>query len=217
MADGERERDSGPIYLAALLLAYYILMAILVPESHVVRVHADERAVLRTYLGRETATAIATRADLLYLRWFVASGVVNESYEIFLPSTSEQQRSRGLEQLGEREGFFAVAREKIDSFWALVRFSMQRLVAILVWLPLLLVLMMAAVWDGWMRRRIKMVGFEQTSAPIFGLARKLFIFGIFAPLFYVFAPIVIHPVIAPVWGCFMALALLIKVSNLQRI
>lgn len=211
------EKNNGPFFYVALLLFYYVLMAILVPTDHVIQVQAKERIALRNYLGVETAQSISVKADRLYVKWFIESGVAEESYQMFLPSQAAQQRSRGMEQLGEREGFFAVAREKIDAFWALVRFSIQRFLSILVWMPLLFVLMAASVWDGWMRRRIKMVGFEQTSAPIFGLARQAFILGIFAPFFYVFAPLVIPPVITPVWGVYMAFALMLKASNLQRI
>lgn len=211
------EKNNGPLFLVALLLFYYVLMAMLVPTAHIIRVQVAERELLRTYLGESSMRSIVHRSDTLFLKWFIDSGVAAESYDMFLPTRQAQERSRGMEQLGEREGFFVKAREKIDAFWALVRFSIQRFIAILIWMPLLMVLMVAAIWDGWMRRRIKMIGFEQTSAPIFGLARQAFILGIFAPLFYVFAPVVIHPVITPLWGCYMAFALLLKASNLQRI
>lgn len=211
-----KEPKSGVVFLIGLLVTYFVLLALVVPPKQIENVRIAEQKLIRDYLGPRTELSITQRSKSTYRTLFVKTGIVAESYDMFLPDAQAQARSRGMEELGEREGFFDTAREKIDTMWLLVSFSVQRLYAMVIWMPLVGIVIAASIWDGWTRRKIKMVGFEQTSAPIFGLARQGFIYGAFAPLFYFFAPITIHPVFPVVWGCYMAACLMIKASNLQR-
>lgn len=202
--------------LGIAIFLQIVLVVVLIPESAVQKALAKERSLMSDYLGDESCEKIVYRAEKTFNNWFVSSGLIRESFNMFIPTSQQQARSVGIERLGEKEGWFPAVEKRLYSFWTMVFFALQRIYSILAWAPVTIIFMTAAFYDGWMSRNIKLLGFDTTSAPKYGIARHLFVIGLFVPIFYAFAPITVHPVFAPLWGVFMSILLMIKAANLQR-
>ena len=200
----------------AILFMQLLFILIAVPSDLVQKAVNQEESYLKQYFGESSANKIKRKALGYYTATFQNTGVIDESYAFFLPSDEALNNSKGIETLGVREGWWDTFRNRLESFWLMVYFMFLRLYTIMVWWPLMMVFIVAATYDGLVTRKIKLLGFESTAAPVYGLALHAFVFMMFVPFFYAFSPIAINPLVVPIWGILMGLLVKIKASNLQR-
>jgi hypothetical protein len=202
------------IWLTLLIIegALVILMA---PPTLVVNAAQAEEALIAATLNDETADVITGKAKGTFDSLFVDSGVMAESFHLFLPNEEAKRKSVGLETLAE--GLFDVVRRRLESFWNLVFVGLQRFYGFAMWLPMLIPFVVAAAFDGATVRRIKLLTFGMSSAAVYGGAMHGLVILIFVPLYYACWPFSVTPMLVPFW--FIALAMVIKhlVANLQRV
>lgn len=198
-----------------LLLLEGIVVVLLVPPTLVTNAANVEEALIARSLGADAAENISSRARDTFDSWFVETGVLAESFQMFVPSEKAKRASTGIETLAQ--GLFDLVRRRLESFWNLVFVGIQRAYGFVVWLPMLLPFIVAAAFDGATVRRVKLLTFGMTSAPRYGAAMHGLVVLLFAPLYYAAWPFPVTPLLVPVW--FIALAMVIKtlVANLQRL
>lgn len=199
-----------------ILFVQALFVLIMVPEDVIHRSVEREEGYLSTYFGEIAAKRIKGNARRVYRENFVQTGVVDELYNFFLPSEDALAKSKGLENLGVKEGVWDTVRERIDTFWLMVYFFFLRMYTIMIWWPLMFIFIAAAAYDGLIVRKIKLLGFESTAAPIFGMAMHVFVFMMFMPFFYALSPVAINPLSVPIWGIAAAFVIKVKMANLQR-
>lgn len=91
----------------------------------------------------------------------------------------------------------------------------RRLVIVLVWAVILAPLLLAAVYDGLMRRQVKRAEFGMTRPATFSLAGLVVVPLCALPIVYLVLPITIPPLAAPVWAALVAVPLSVLVANSQ--
>jgi hypothetical protein len=172
---GEAGHRASPLWLlvtgALLLLMELILLAALVPASWSERVQRTERAWLAAGLGDDAAAAVVVRAQAWYERLFVAPGLVEASYRVFVPTDADVERAGALAPLTTVPLWSWVAG-RLKVIWAVLYQLLQRLAMIAAWWPLLLLVLFAAIGDGWLRRRRRQAGFAYPSPLVHAYALR---------------------------------------------
>lgn len=199
---------------ALILLGESIAVILLVPPKVIVNAASKEEATLVATIGEESAALISSAAAEAFNTMFVETGIMEESFTLLVPSEANKRQSKGLETLAE--GVFEVVRHRMEALWNLVFVALQRLYAFLHWLPLLLPLLIAATFDGATLRKIKLLTFGISSAPIYGASVHALIVLAFFPLLYAAWPFPAPPMIVPIWFFALAMVMRLLVANLHR-
>lgn len=147
---------------AILLMMELILFVALVPTDWSERVRTTELAWLHEGLGARTANAVVERAEHWYDTLFVAPGLVATSYRITVPNEDDVQRAGALAPLATLP-LWSWVEGRLEVIWAAFYQALQRLAMLAAWWPFLLLLLVAAWGDGWLRRRIRQSGFSYSS------------------------------------------------------
>jgi len=177
MADGAGEtthRGSGLWMLLTgflLLLMELILLAALVPVSWSERVQRTEGAWLAAGLGEDAAAVVVVRAEAWYARLFVTTGLVEASYHVILPNAADVEHAGALAPLANLPLWSWVAG-RLKVIWAALHQLVQRLAMIAAWWPFLVLVLMAGVSDGWLRRRRRQGGFGYPSPLLHAYAMR---------------------------------------------
>lgn len=208
-----RSKAAGMWFLILLMEAVFIVL--LVPDTELNKTASIERMLICRTLGDETCSNIASKGDRWWNDLFVDSGVIDNSFRYFIPTESEKQRSKGLEKMGG--DMFTFMDGRLRALWGMVYYAIQRLAVFVTWVPFIIPFILAAFWDGSVTRKIKLLNFQNTAAPIFGAAQHFLIFICYMPLIYMLAPMPITPLIAPLWATLMAFGIMKMVSNYQRL
>jgi hypothetical protein len=199
-----------------VLFVQALFILILVPATLIQDSVNREERYLTEYFGDAASKRIKGKAKRTYRENFVNTGAVDELYDFFLPTDEALAGSKGLEKLGVNEGLWDTVRDRLNAFWLMVYFFFLRMYTIMIWWPLMLIFISAAAYDGFVIRKIKLLGFESTAAPVFGLAMHVFVFLMFMPFFYALSPVAINPLAVPLWGIATAFVIKTKAANLQR-
>jgi hypothetical protein len=93
----------------------------------------------------------------------------------------------------------------------------MRLAIVCVWLLVLSPLLIAAIHDGFMNRRIKRAEFGVIRPATFSIASFFVIPLLMLPLIYLVIPFSLSPMLAPGWALILAMPLSLLVSNMQPI
>lgn len=197
-----------------VILAEMLLFAMLLSPDSVVKHVQHEQELNRRFIGPTGEGHVYDQAN----RWFnsalVDTGVIAGSFSMLVPTEEQARNSGGLENLGA--GVFPAVNRRLKTFWNGVYQSMYRISAITQWLPFLLPLFLPAAVDGLCIRERKKWLFGYASAVRYHSALHLLILCAMAVPVYAFSPIVVHPALIPVWGCCVALAILLLTSNIQK-
>jgi hypothetical protein len=113
-------------------------------------------------LVNDAAAAVAARAQAWYERLLVATGLVEASYRLILPNAADVERAGALAPLTTLPLWSWVAG-RLKVIWAALYQLLQRLAMIGAWWPFLLLVLFAAIGDGWLRRRRRQAGFGYPS------------------------------------------------------
>lgn len=206
---------SKSIFITVLLwIIQALVVGTLISSDFIERAIREEREMMVTWLGASAADEMIAKADGRFIRWFKDSGAIDRSFHFFVPTEEERLNAKGMERLGEK--IFPLAEQRLSVFWASVYQSVQRLSAFLMWMPYMLLIIVPAVVDGLLARKIKQVTFGYTSGTRYTAARHLLVFLAFAPMFYLATPISVHPVVVPLWAGLLAIALITLFSNVQK-
>lgn len=197
-----------------LLLLEGIVVILVVPPTLIVNAAHNEEALISTTLGADVADELGRKTRDRFDAWFVDTGVMSASFQLLVPSEEQKRNSKGIETLAE--SFFEVVRRRIESMWNLVFVAVQRALGFAMWFPMLLPFFIAATFDGAVVRRVKLLTFGISSAPVFGTAMHAAIVLAFFPLYYAAWPFAVTPLVVPIWFIALALCLRTLISNLQR-
>ena len=88
---------------------------------------------------------------------------------------------------------------------------------VLTWALILFPMLLAAVYDGLMARRVKREEFGVIRPATFSLTGALIIPLLCMPAVYLVLPMNVSPLLAPAWALLVALPLSLMVSNMQPI
>ena len=171
---------------------------------------AGEKAAVATYLGDARAQDISTRSDALFRLLMVDSGVVGTVERGLLPQPGGRMGDSDIPWL------FGWVERSVRTLWFVVYQAIYRLLLLADWVPVLGVVLAAAVVDGGVARSINK-STHQYANPVRYRAGIRALVGLFVvPLFYLSLPVNVTPVVIPVWFFAMAVTVIIVMANAQH-
>lgn len=198
--------------LIVLWMIQATLAILLVNAQWVEHQARAERLSIARQIGEVRYAELEARARGLYDRWFVATHVREQSYARLLPDPSRP--NDGMEGLAP--WFFEWLEHRLDAFWALTFQAVCRLQVFREWILIIGVTLIAATFDGIVQRRIKRMNHALASADKYVVARNVLLLTLLAPLLYLSAPLAVSPLVVPLWGASLSLALMLLASHAQH-
>ena len=175
---------------------------------------AKEQDAIYDVLGDGAALRVQRWANESYASLVQQSGLQEFTYSLFIPTSEQVRKSEGLEPLGQ--DMFPYVRERLDTAWRMIALALERVFGFWLWLPFLVPFVAAAAYDGVIVRRVKLLSFGMSSAPIYGASMHALLFLAFVPFFYASAPFQATPLLVPAWYFGLAVSVKSLLSNLQR-
>lgn len=182
-------------YLFVFILCEIGVIFVLVPPEVVANVVAKERTVYASHLGAEAESDIRRHADRIFTSWFLDTGFRDSSYHLLIGAWQGDLNDparlddRGIEQWTLR---------RLQSTWGALYQTIYRGVAMAAWLPFLLPIMAAIIFDGVNQWRVRQWQFTYSSQTIHSIGLGSILYGLAFLVIVIVAPITISPWFAPV-------------------
>ena len=215
--DDTAGKDSKGVWLwtifstVTLFFVEFILFAAFIPSSWERYVSETETRWLVETQGQTSARTVIDRAEGWYRGLFVDTGVEPWTYYILAPDRTVKAEA-GWEGLAENT-LWTWTHGRLDVIWGSFAQALQRLALILSWMPFLIFLLVAAVGDGWIRRRIRQHSFAYASPLLHHIALVGGAILWVLSALILLAPIPIPPVAVP--GLFLITAVLADLAMTQ--
>lgn len=190
-----QRRLSALSMVLLIVIVHAVLFAVFVRETWILDALSRERVVLRETFGEELAGSVQQRAERWFNEGLVDTGVVQNSFFVFLPTQPERQASAPLE--GFASPLFVWFEERLRVLWALVYHALHRWSALMAWLPYAGLVLVPFLLDGLLQRRIKQTNFDYTSPAAHSLGITLVALSILATVVILTAPFAITPLAVP--------------------
>lgn len=175
---------------------------------------AQEVHITKSALGERWAGLIIAQADVLF-----RESPVNLAVRVAEKGVYSNDRQDKYKLFGSQSGaggmLFGVMNGIFTGFIQSLYVVCLRLLIVLSWFLLLVPVMLAAVYDGYTQRVIKSYSFGSIRPATFSLMLWIVMPMIFAPLFYLSAPLNINPAIVPMWVCVALIPISILIANSQ--
>jgi hypothetical protein len=197
-----------------LFLLEFILFASFIPSDWSRSIAETEAGWLVAAHGPESAKAIQARADGWYQTLFVETGIAPWTYRLVATGPGVES-GQGLEPIGASPAWTWL-KGRLDVIWGAFAQALQRAVMLFSWWPFLAILLMAAVVDGWLRRRIRQYGFIYASPLVHHAAISMLLVLWVGAGLLLFAPIPIPALAVPILCGFSALLVDIGLTNAQK-
>jgi len=174
---------------------------------------SKELHLIQSAFGYDDTKKLADTSSAAYRAIFVDTGVIN-SVRAGEVSTADRQRNKELFG-GTIVGLTGITNNYVLTLSALVYIIMVRLYIMLTWAPFILPFMLAAVIDGFVHRKVKLLNVRGQSTVKFSLALHAIIIIFMVPVLYLLAPFAISPLFVPGWALVASVPLLVLISNVQ--
>ena len=171
---------------------------------------AREKAAVETYLGQARAEDLSTRSDALFRVLLVESGVVGTVERALLPQPGGRMGDRDIPWLFDWIG------RSLRTFWFQLYQGIYRLLLLADWVPILGVVLGAAVVDGAVARLISKATHRYANPVRYRTGIRVLIALVVAVLFYLSLPINVSPVVIPVWFFAAAATVIVVMANAQH-
>lgn len=175
------------IYIAILVVSF-----VMIQPEYARSLRVSEAKGAASILGETRALESIRTGNGIFNAMFADTGMIRWSYE-----TANAHRN-GKAPLFNREKTSESMIAKTDTFWEMVRLTVQRTVFLFYWIPVLIPFMLAATVDGVMAREIRKWRFQFTSTTIYNHSRRMagaIVFvGLMLPVLPVSMPILVYPV-----------------------
>ena len=184
-------------YKALIIIGVYVTFyMLLIGEEYLNRMVQRESAINRQYFTTEIVDQSEERATRWFTKTFVDTGVMAHSFDMFIPTQEEIDRTPTLDpEFGQP--IFGWFERRVRAWWTLIWSSYTRASALLIWLPLVPLFIIPWAVDGWTQRQRRKHTFEIASAT----RQHVSIMALTAiPLLLVAvitSPILLHPMFAP--------------------
>lgn len=205
----------APFWLIAwLLIAEMFVILVFVPGHWTERVIEKESAMVQSQLGRNTVDWIDQKALNWYNISMWESGVYKTLHTLLIPTPEERASSRGMQNMGSQ--IFPWVEDRLASLMHVVYQVCARIALLAVWAPYMLILLIPAVWDGYMGWKIKRTNFDYASPVLhrYGIRGVLLVAQCLLIAF--FAPIALNPIIIPLTMMVACVMFGLALANLQK-
>lgn len=204
-----------PFWMAVwLLVIELVLILVLIPGDMTMRAINTESEYVERSLGVQSRDWIHSRASDWYRSAIIDSGVYEQVQRAFIPTEAEKKASRGMER--SWDFWFNWVQGRLDAITKIVYQFFSRLALAAIWAPYMLVLLLPAVFDGYMTWMIKRANFDYASPVVHRYSVRA-VTGLACAMFVAFfLPVAIDPIVIPLTLMAMCVLMGLSVGNLQK-
>ncbi|MBK6639110.1 MAG: DUF4400 domain-containing protein [Rhodocyclaceae bacterium] len=205
----------GLLWLFAIV-AIFLFAPLLVPASQYERCFATELENVAAWFGEERTAEMLTTSKTLYRDLFVDSGIDPAMRKSLAKPVENKEIAPGI-RLSANAQHYA---NHVDAYWANMLANIGlfcfRVAHALAWMLYLTPFLLAAVFDGIMTRKAKLVSFAYTSPTLYNLSWHTIIAG-FALALVSFALVVPVSIGAyPIGITILCLLVRLVIANIQH-
>lgn len=171
---------------------------------------------IQTSLGTEAVLEIQHRADFLYQKAVMEPDLEGWIRRLYIPTEEEKARSLGLENLGDEQGVWEWAEERIEAFLDMLYWVFKRIALFSIWVPVWIPAFFLSARLGWIERAIKKTNFAYTSPFLLGIAKRSMGFCFFVLITTFVIPIALYPEVVPALFGAVVILLGFGVGNIQK-
>ena len=203
------------IGLWLILLAVAALLApAMLPAQGVVGRMNDELGMVVSALGAGQAKRIVDGANRQFETLFAGSGWLRSVSAAYVEEPAVPHADRFMPWVGR---LTSATNGYLLSLAGTSYAMLVRLNILAAWTPYVVPFLLAAMIDGAVRRRIKLMSFGFFSPVALSVALHSFVALAFLPLLYLILPVPVSPLVVPFWALATALPLMLLAANIQRI
>lgn len=200
-----------------LIAAFFLAVAIPIlssPEAQWSNARS-ELEMMESAFGKGDTLQTVRSATATYNALFVDTGLVKK--------TDGAKVSQAEHDLAERVAggmatlIFARTNNYIETFSAMVYVMLLRIHILVSWLPYIVPFLLAAICEGYVRRKIKYATFGQYGVLVYSGAQHFAIAIMALPLLYLIAPFPFTPYFVPFWGLAAGIPIVLLVANASQI
>ncbi|WP_293689039.1 DUF4400 domain-containing protein [Thiolapillus sp.] len=196
-----------------LLLVEVLIVSAVVKQSWIVQNIQEETFKNERVFGHQTAQNIRKRADDIYTRWFVKTGIQDSLYQMLLP---QNNHSGGLDLGPVSDSVFSHVEGSLGTFWAVVYQIIVRLQVWWMWLPAALLLIIPAIIDGVMMRKVKIVAHLTSSSIRLKYATLTIVISLFMMTAALVSPFAVNPLLPLILILCCILMFSVILANVQK-
>lgn len=208
-------KDS-PLWMIFLVLCFEAaIVATLVPGEWTERVVQRESELVLQTIGREEYTHVQATAQDVWTRHLITSGVLEAVRNHVIPSDAVRTReSPGWKDFGKT--WFEWLDERINAMSNAYYHWAFRWALLMTWMPYFAILLVPAIYDGFITWRIKRTNFAYISPTLHQFSTDVMILmcPLLAGLFL--APVVIDPVVIPASMALACVFIGLVIGNTQK-
>lgn len=202
--DPQRNISFLRLMLGLVVLGEMIYCLVFAPLQDFREVLIKEQVAVSRVFGDEDTAKIYGRADWMYSKLFIETGAAEKF--VGKPPREEDSFSR----------YRMIARERAQVTLHYAYLIISRLAHFLTWLPLFVVLFIAAVHDGLCIREIKKTNFELASPVVARYAGRVSRIAFLLLFMGLMAPLGFTPLIIPACAIIWVIGMSVAVRNIQK-
>ncbi len=191
-----------------------LVVMLLVPGDLTDRAIETESVYMEQSLGKRTATTIRERADMWHQTAVYKSGLYDGTIRLLIPTEERRKASKGMETMG---GFwFKWVEGRVEAVSRVIHQFFIRASLVTTWMPYLLILLIPALYDGYMTWKIKRTNFAYASPVIHRYSLRGIAFITVISIVAFFMPIAIDSTLIPIVLMAACVLLGLSVGNMQK-
>lgn len=189
-----------------LIVSIFAVAVVVPPEKIMAGIQHDTSSIYASF-GEEAGTRIVQSAQSHYQAFFGDGQVLNKM------QVTEAQKNTGL--FGWERKATNITNGFVEALKLSIYQTLLRLSVIAAWMPMLALIMIVAVVDGLVSRKIKHTTFANPDPARYNAMGHLAILIIGVSVFMTHLPLTISPFFWPIAGVCLAVTVLIGLANLQ--
>jgi len=201
------------LWLILLAVATLLAPAVLPAQGVAGRVNSELSMVVSA-LGASQAKQIVDAANRQYEALFVENGWVRSAAAAYVEDPAVPHADRFMPWVRR---LTSATNGYLLSLAGIGYAMLVRLNILAVLMPYVVPFLLAAMIDGAVRRRIKLMSFGFVSPVALSVALHSVVALAFLPLLYVILPLPVSPLVVPFWAIATAMSLMLLAANIQRI
>jgi len=199
-------------WTAILCLVEVFAVFIFLPPRIIKGLIDSERTIYARDLGADAEDAIRGKADRLFKSLAIDTGFRDATFQFFSGQFSDGDKRSPVDD----RGLGAWEERQIKASWGAFYLALYRWSAIIAWVPFVLPVGLASIFDGLVRWRVGQWRFSFSSPVRHGTALHLIAFLVLIAFCVPILPVPMTPFLAPALLFVAAGAAWITTSNLPK-
>jgi hypothetical protein len=197
---------------SVFILIEILLVSILVRDAWLLENMEKENQKNAYYFSTETSMEITRKSRESYDSIFVHTGIVDQSYYMFLPQKDTSDTGLDL----SKTGVFNKMANVLDTFWIVAYQLITRAHVWVIWLPAVLLFFIPAVIDGIAMRKVKIATHATTSSIRMKYAIMMIVGCLFIFLLSLFSPFAVSPLLYLILSLLGTYMISVILANTQK-